>query len=298
MMFTAGNRRRRCAFTLVELLVVIGIIAILVGILLPTLSRARESANKTACLSNIRELGNAFRLYAAGNKDAIPIGCVGVSDPVSSALAAEKQFSYVVNWNPLSGGSAPFPKIVQMGNLAMAGLAKSPKTYYCPSEASDPQFIYNSPENAWPFDKTPPDPHLTTKGLGHTRFGYNTRPMCVWDIRPEFPLPYIFKCPDYQSSVVGMPRQAKLKNKAILADTVLGPGSIKMRHKKGINVLYANGSGQWVDLKALENGPMPGSGKWKDIPGTDVSSTYSPRMLDESLSPPVGVWIAMDKESR
>src|SRR5689334_19974171 len=76
MMFTVGRRRRRCAFTLVELLVVIGIIAILVGILLPTLSRARESAKKTACLSNLKQLGDAFRLYAAGNKDAMPIGAV------------------------------------------------------------------------------------------------------------------------------------------------------------------------------------------------------------------------------
>src|SRR5688572_27432006 len=83
---------RRRAFTLVELLVVIGIIAILIGILIPTLSRARESANKTACLSNIRELGNAFRLYAAGNKDAMPIGCVGVVTPLSQALTSEKQF--------------------------------------------------------------------------------------------------------------------------------------------------------------------------------------------------------------
>jgi prepilin-type N-terminal cleavage/methylation domain-containing protein len=288
-----GSRRR--AFTLVELLVVIGIIAILIGILLPTLSRARESANKTACLSNIRELGNAFRLYAAGNKDAMPIGCVGV---VTTPNTAEKQFSYVVNWNPLTGGSAPNPKIVQMGNLAVAGLAKSPKTFYCPSEQSDPQFIYNSPDNVWPFDKTPVDPHLTTKGLGHTRFGYNTRPMCVWDIRPEHPLPYIFACPDYQSSVIGMPRQAKLKNKAILADTVLGPGSVKMRHKKGINVLYANGSGQWVDLKALENAPMPVAGAWKDIPGTDVAAAHSPKMLDEAANPPTGIWIAMDRESR
>jgi len=290
-----ADRHHQCAFTLVELLVVIGIIAILVGILLPTLSRARESANKTACLSNMRELGNAFRLYAAGNKDAIPIGCVGT---VTAPGSAEKQFSYVVNWNPLSGGSSPVPKVVQMGALAMAGLAKSPKTYYCPSEQSDRQFMYETPENVWPFDKTPPDPHLTTLGLGHTRFGYNTRPMCVWDIRPQYPLPFIFTSPDYQSNVIGMPRQAKLKNKAIVADTVLGPGSIKMRHKKGINVLYANGSGQWVDLKALENARMPASGAWKDIPGTDVNFSYSPRMLDESANPPTGIWIAMDKESR
>ncbi|MEA2736421.1 MAG: hypothetical protein QOE14_2872 [Humisphaera sp.] len=295
-MMLSGRRLRRChAFTLVELLVVIGIIAILVGILLPTLSRARESANKTACLSNMRELGNAFRLYAAGNKDAIPIGCVGT---VTSPGGAEKQFSYVVNWNPLNGGSSPIPKVVQMGNLAIAGLAKSPKTYFCPSENSDPQFIFNSPENIWPFDKTPTDPHLTTIGLGHTRFGYNSRPMCVWDVRPDYPLPYIFKTPDYQSGVIGMPRQAKLKNKAILADTVLGPGSIKMRHKKGINVLYANGSGQWVELKAIENSPMPTGSSWKNIPGTTVNFAYSPLMLDESVNPPTGIWVGMDRESR
>jgi hypothetical protein len=243
----------------------------------------------------MRELGNAFRLYAAGNKDAIPIGCVGT---VTSPSGAEKQFSYVVNWNPLSGGSSPIPKVVQMGNLAIAGLAKSPKTYFCPSENSDPQFIFNSPENIWPFDKTPTDPHLTTIGLGHTRFGYNSRPMCVWDVRPDYPLPYIFKTPDYQSGVIGMPRQAKLKNKAILADTVLGPGSIKMRHKKGINVLYANGSGQWVDLKAIENSPMPTGSSWKSIPGTTVNFAYSPLMLDESVNPPTGVWVGMDRESR
>src|SRR5881409_3102170 len=90
-----GRDRASGAFTLVELLVVIGIIAILIAILLPTLARARESAKKTACLSNLRELGNAFRLYAAQNKDVMPIGCVGNT----TTSSAEKQFSYVVKWD-------------------------------------------------------------------------------------------------------------------------------------------------------------------------------------------------------
>jgi prepilin-type N-terminal cleavage/methylation domain-containing protein len=289
-----GESMRRKAFTLVELLVVIGIIAILIGILLPTLSRARESAKRTACLSNVRELGNAFRLYAAANKDVIPIGCVGVIGPPS---ANEMQFSYVVNWNPLSGGTGTVPKTLQMGCLASAGLAKSPKTYYCPSETSDPLFQYNSPENVWPFDKTPTDPHLTTKGLGHTRFGYNTRPMCAWPVTAD-PLPFIFTCRDYASNQIGFPRQAKMKNKAILCDISIDLQTIKNRHKQGLNVLYANGSGQWMDIKSLENSPMPPSRKFSDIPFGAVNASWNPLILDEAAADPTGIWIGMDRASR
>lgn len=68
--------RGRCdasrAFTLVELLVVIGIIALLISILLPALSAARESARAVACMSNMRQWGMAWQMYCDQNKGLIP----------------------------------------------------------------------------------------------------------------------------------------------------------------------------------------------------------------------------------
>lgn len=65
--------RSRCsAFSLLEVLVVVGIIAVLVGILIPVVGRARAASRNTTCLANLRSLGLGFRLFAERNQGRLP----------------------------------------------------------------------------------------------------------------------------------------------------------------------------------------------------------------------------------
>ena len=66
------NRARNAGFTFIELFLVISIIGILAAILLPGLAKARESARRTACVSNVRELGLAIHMYSIEHKGELP----------------------------------------------------------------------------------------------------------------------------------------------------------------------------------------------------------------------------------
>src|SRR4051812_778613 len=132
--------RSQKGFTLVELLVVIGIIALLISILLPSLNRAREAANRTVCLSNLRQFGMAFNMYAMAYKDNVPLGYM-----VNSVGNEQYGWNYIAHLN--RGG--PVTPIL-LGVFVPAKLLLSPKTYYCPSEKYD-QWAYSTDQNPWPF---------------------------------------------------------------------------------------------------------------------------------------------------
>ena len=265
--------KRNAAFTLVELLVVIGIIALLIAILMPALSRAREASQKTVCLSNLRQLGTAMQLYATEFKDVVPIGYMD-----------QKQFSYVVHWN--HSGSNP-PKASQMGLIAVAGFAKEPRAFYCPME-NDPMFMFDTPENPWPFDKTPPHPNLTQAGLGHTRFAYNARPAVNWPANSPYPpTDRRFWLPD------DLPRKSRLGNRALLADTLINRNFIKKRHKNGINVLFGSWSAQFIPMSDFDRGA------WRDMPAdADVSTNYNAAMITTINGIEFGIWADLDATHR
>lgn len=113
------NRAHR-GFTLVELLVVIGIIALLIGILLPVLSRARDAGNRTACLSNMRQLGMAFVMYTQENKGTFPYNTSFARPgnrlaPSGSSYSAQYGKNKVSNYDfvdPSAGGTdyGPHPE--------------------------------------------------------------------------------------------------------------------------------------------------------------------------------------------
>ena len=76
-------------FTLIELLVVIAILAILAALLLPVLNRVKERAQKTSCLSNLRQCGMALQIYAGDNNDLYPLAPDPSVDVIGNPESAE-----------------------------------------------------------------------------------------------------------------------------------------------------------------------------------------------------------------
>ncbi len=151
--------RRRCfgwlrsarpkAFTLVELLVVIGIIALLIGVLLSVLSKAREAANVLVCATHLREIGIACSVYAANNKGKLPI-------PIGGGAFSNLNYSAIL-FKPDNG----FYGLMDFGQGTLAPYLHSPaigrKSFLCPSD-SEPRYAAGPPVTADPQMPLTPAP--------------------------------------------------------------------------------------------------------------------------------------------
>lgn len=219
------RRNLRRAFTLIELLIVIAIIGVLIGLLMPVVGRARESARRASCLSNLRQVHQSFLLFAEEFDGRVPIGFRGL--PTNPA--GRKQFNSMI----YSGTAGKF---CLFGALYQAGKMKQPEVFFCPSN-QDPQSSFNTETNPWP--PGPDGDHPTVNAWS----GYGCRPHVKLPDEVQKTEPYL------------MPHLRDFHAKAIFADLTAVPARVNLRHKDGVNVLYGDGSAKWV-ARALFNEPL------------------------------------------
>jgi len=271
-------RRHPLGFTLVELLVVIGIIALLISILLPTLNRAREAAKRTACLANLRSIGQLVAMYANQAKGQIPIGCSASTGSFSSLPS-----NYFLARKDSSTSPATV-RFVGLGLIYEAGLlgrtggvagsgasndVSEGLVFYCPSQIEDSEWGYDTNDNPWIS-------RMLASGAGSSNTSYSSRsndpssqlkantPTALGEQGVCWLSKGTFEPVNELNVKTRMMTSARLKTRAIVSDLPFGApsaaapkGRIEYGHKTGVNVLSADGSARWIPRSNIGDDTTP-----------------------------------------
>jgi prepilin-type N-terminal cleavage/methylation domain-containing protein len=267
--------RKRVGFTLVELLVVIGIIAVLIAILLPALNKARYQANMIACSSNLRQFGLTLAIYANENRGYMPLTFFWGDNTHRSENNVINKFTYSLS----TPGGGPF--LTPLGDmLVKTKVVQSPKTFFCPLERVSPSRMFNTSSNLWP---------VNTLKSGF-QLGYGVRP--VVNAAP------IGNAVPTTGYLLGgrLPRITNFKSYMALASDFI-PRNVggsaptnslnAVAHlKEGVNVYYADASVSFVPFAIFRT---------NYINGTNYNGEL-PNYLDTTLN--TGIWLDLDAYHR
>ena len=242
----------RTGFTLVELLVVIGIIALLISILLPSLGKAREAAQRIKCASQLRTIGQMEALYANDNRDAILIGRQG----------AYYQFNYTIQDfvgvnNPETLNNAAL-NVLGLGVLVgyhneHRPLLTQGRNLYCPTQTA---FQYNTPSLAncaWPIEYNNQAARISyscrSYGKANPSVNYDPSVDWQWNVDTTRGSKAFTMVNPVTGQPTRYPTRARLKNQAIVSDLVAyGYQVTRTGHRDGVNVLFNDGSVRWFGL--------------------------------------------------